>query len=159
MKNLTILIFILISFKFSFSQDRSLGGFENIRWGDSKDIAKVKILKIDRIKYNSTAGNSMRLENGIYLNEKVGSWILNFGKNGFERIVIEFQNNEDQTIKFNKIQKLLQNRYGKPADGAKSETKRSFWHFKNKNSVVLEIIGSSSLKNGTLKLSYLHFTN
>jgi hypothetical protein len=161
MKTVLVLFLFFIFVNLSASQDRSLAGFENIRWGESQDIAKVKMLKIDGIRLHSIFGKSLRFENGIYLNEKVLSWNLYFGKTGFERIIIEFVNDEDQDIKFNKILKILRNKYGEPKGGLNNNSKKSFWNFKNRDTIGMELSdGGNSLQKGkTLKLYFFHILN
>jgi hypothetical protein len=160
MKIIAVLFLILTSL--SLSQERTLGGFENIRWGESIELSKIKMMKIDGIKFHSISGKSMRFNNGIYLNEKISSWSLNFDKAGFENIIIEFVNSEDPIVKFNKILRLLSDKYGKPKENIiKGDRKKCSWYFRNKDHIIWELSESAALPKSKkrLKLAFIHSKN
>jgi hypothetical protein len=97
---------------------KSLNGFLDIKWGESKESAKQKYSKREGVKLDKKYSNDKMLifDGGKFGGEKIGFVKLIFFQNKFHTAIIYFEKPlESKTIeKYRDIKEMLITKYGNP---------------------------------------------
>jgi hypothetical protein len=135
----------------------SLSGFNQIPWGTSPAVAKLKLLEKEGVKFVSDS-SGMRFSGGMFMGYPVKEWILDFSRGtSFWLIRIHFQHDSaNSDSNYHNLIRQYESQLGKSKEVIQDGyPKMCIWRFAVSGTEKTNTVGPSLMPSGDVEVWYM----
>lgn len=131
-----ILIFLMITTLQTFSQDKKLDGFLDLKWKSSKKVVENYMKKRNGVYVVKNSKDEITFGGGEFGGYKVSGWVFEFYKNKFCAVTIDFVTLKNHKILYNYIFDQLMGKYFAPKESFGKNGINTDWSFYDGDKLV-----------------------